>query len=368
MWPFIKKEFYHIFRDPRTLVILFGIPLAQVLLFGFAITNDITNAHIAILDHSHDVATREIARKLLSSNYFLLDSYLQSEDEIHTVFKKGKVKEVVVFEKNFAQKLNKEGKAHMQIILDATEPNTASILNAYTSGVISTYALQKMKQAANVPVSIKVQTKMLYNQRLLSVYMFVPGVITILLMLVSTMLTSISITREKELGTMEALLASPVKPLSLIAGKVIPFVILSFINLIIILLLAVLVFGMPIRGSLTLLLLESLLFIIMSLSMGILISTISKTQQQAMMISMFALLLPTILLSGFIFPVENMPDILRYLSNIMPSRWFIIIIKNIMLKGVGIAYFWKETITILLFGLFFAGLSVKKFNIRLEDN
>ncbi len=367
MWPFIKKEFYHIFRDPRTLIILFGLPLIQVLLFGFAITNDITNAHIAVLDHSHDVVTRQITRKLMSSHYFILDSYLKSEKEIHKAFKKGDVKEVIVFEKNFAQKLEKEGQAHVQIILDATEPNTANILNAYTSGVINTYALQRMKQSVAVPLSIGVQTKMLYNPQLKSVYMFVPGVITILLMLVSTMLTSISITREKELGTMEALLASPVKPISLIVGKVVPFVILSFINLITILLLSVFVFGMPIRGSISLLLLESLLFIIMSLALGILISTVSKTQQQAMMLSMFALLLPTILLSGFIFPVENMPDILRYLSNIMPSRWFIIIIKNIMLKGVGIAYFWKETLIILFTGIFFVGLSVKKFSIRLDD-
>jgi ABC-2 type transport system permease protein len=367
MWPFIKKEFYHIFRDPRTLIILFGIPLAQVLLFGFAITNDITNAHIAVLDHSHDVATRQITRKLLSSNYFLLDSYLQSEKDIHKAFQKGAVKEVIVFEKDFAQKLEKQGKAHVQIILDATEPNTANILNAYTSGIINAYALQWMKRNTSIPVAINVQTKMLYNEQLRSVFMFVPGVITILLLLISTMLTSISITREKELGTMEALLASPVKPLSLIAGKVIPFVILSFFNLITILLLSVFVFGMPIRGSISLLLLESLLFIIMSLALGILISTVSKTQQQAMMLSMFALLLPAILLSGFIFPVENMPDILRYLSTIMPSRWFIIIIKSIMIKGVGIAYFWKETLIILFSALFFIGLSVKKFNIRLED-
>jgi len=367
MWPFIKKEFYHIFRDPRTLIILFGLPLIQVLLFGFAITNDITNAHIAVLDHSHDVVTRQITRKLMSSHYFILDSYLKSRNEIHNAFKKGDVKEVIVFEKNFAQKLEKEGQAHVQIILDATEPNTANILNAYTSGVINTYALQRMKQSVAVPLSIAVQTKMLYNPQLKSVYMFVPGVITILLMLVSTMLTSISITREKELGTMEALLASPVKPISLIVGKVVPFVILSFINLIIILVLSVFVFGMPIRGSISLLLLESLLFIVMSLALGILISTVSKTQQQAMMLSMFALLLPTILLSGFIFPVENMPDILRYMSDIMPSRWFIIIIKSIMLKGVGIAYFWKETLIILFAGIFFVVLSVKKFSIRLDD-
>ena len=196
--------------------------------------------------------------------------------------------------------------------------------------------------------------------------MFVPGVITVLLMLVSTMMTSISITRERELGTMEALLVSPAKPVQIIIGKVAPYVLLSFINLIVILLMANFIFGMPIQGSIPLLLAESILFIIMSLALGILISTVSKTQQQAMLLSMFALLLPTILLSGFIFPVENMPVILQWLSTVMPSRWFIIIIKNIMLKGVGIAYFWKETLIILGMTLFFIVMSIKKFKLRLE--
>ena len=217
-----------------------------------------------------------------------------------------------------------------------------------------------------IPLAIEAETQMLFNAELKSVYMFVPGVITVILMLVSAMMTSISITREKELGTMEALLVSPLKPIQIIIGKVTPYVLLSFINLIVILLLARFVFHMPVQGSVILLLAESILFIIMALSLGILISTISKTQQQAMLLSMFALMLPIILLSGFIFPVENMPVILQYLSHIMPPKWFIIIIKNIMLKGVGIAYFWKETLIILLMTLFFIGMSVKKFKIRLE--
>lgn len=367
MWAFIKKEFLHIFRDSRTMVILFGLPLAQVLLFGFAITNDINNAHIAILDHSKDVVTREITRKILSSHYFLLNRYLKSDADIKPAFRKGEVKEVLVFERDFARKLQKEGVAKVQILLDATDPNTANILDAYTRGIINTYVLQRMKQSAAIPISIGIQNKMLYNPQLESVYMFVPGVITVLLMLVSAMMTSISITREKELGTMEALLASPVKPGHIIIGKVVPYVVLSFINLISILLLSVFVFGMPIQGSIGLLLAESLLFLTMSLALGILISTASKTQQQAMLLSMFALMLPTILLSGFIFPIENMPVILQYLSNIMPTRWFIIILKNIMLKGVGITYFWKETLIIFSMALLFVGLSIKKFSVRLEE-
>ncbi|NOX86207.1 MAG: ABC transporter permease [Chlorobi bacterium] len=366
MWAFIKKEFFHIFRDYRTMVILFGIPVVQVLLFGFAITNDINNAHIAILDHSKDVVTREITRKLLSSHYFLLDRYLKSNNDIKNAFKEGKIKEVVIFESDFAKKLKTEKVANIQLILDASEPNTANILNSYTSGIVNSYILNQMQQESGVPLSITVETKMLYNPELKSVYMFVPGVITVLLMLVSAMMTSISITREKELGTMEALLVSPLKPVQIIIGKVTPYVFLSFVNLLSILLLAVYVFNMPINGSLALLLSESLLFIIMALAMGILISTISHSQQQAMLLSMFALMLPTILLSGFIFPIENMPLVLQYLSHIMPSKWFIIIIKNIMLKGVGFNYFWKETLIIFLMTLFFIGLSVKKFKIRLE--
>jgi ABC-2 type transport system permease protein len=185
-------------------------------------------------------------------------------------------------------------------------------------------------------------------------------------MLVCAMMTSISIAREKELGTMEVLLVSPLKPFQIIVGKVIPYVILSFINAITILVLSYFVFGMPIRGSLILLLLESILFIIMALSMGILISTISKDQQVALMISLAGLMLPTILLSGFIFPIENMPVALQILSNIMPPRWFIIIVKNIMLKGVGFSFMWKETLVILGMALIFITLSVKNFKVRLE--
>ena len=366
MFAFIKKEFYHIFRDYRSMVILFGMPLVMVLLFGFAITNDITNARIAILDNSKDIITNEITQKLISSGYFILEKNINSQNDIEQAFTEGKIKEVVVFESNFAERLKTEGTAEIQLILDASEPNTAGILSSYTSGIINSYSLELINQSSFSPVKINVESRMYYNPELKSVFMFVPGIITVLLMLVSAMMTSISIAREKEMGTMEALLVSPLKPQQIIIGKVTPYVVLSFINLIVILLLAYFVFEMPIQGSLILLLAESLLFIVMSLALGILISTASSTQQQAMLLSMFALMLPTILLSGFIFPIKNMPIILQYLSHVMPSKWFIIIVKNIMLKGTGIMYFWKETLIILGMTLFFIGLSIKKFKIRLE--
>ncbi|MEJ2593893.1 MAG: ABC transporter permease [bacterium] len=364
MWAFVKKEFLHIFRDYRSMIILFGIPVVQVLLFGFAITNDIKDAKIAILDHSKDEITREITQKLTASNYFILVDELEHRDFIEKAFRKGQVKQVVVFEPGFSRKLEKEGQATVQLILDASEPNTANMLNAYTRAIIGNYMVQKQRES-KVAGLVLVEPMMLFNPEQKSVYMFVPGVIALLLMLVSAMMTSISITREKELGTMEALLVSPLKPIQIILGKVTPYVIMSLVNLLTILILGTFVFGMPIKGSVTVLLLESLLFIVMALALGILISTISKTQQQAMMLSMFALMLPTILLSGFIFPIENMPVVLQWLSLIMPPRWFIVIIKNIMLKGVGIEYFWMETLILAFMMVFFITMSVKKFKIRL---
>jgi ABC-2 type transport system permease protein len=216
------------------------------------------------------------------------------------------------------------------------------------------------------PMQIEPEVKMLYNEELKGVFMFVPGTITILLMLISAMMTSISITREKEMGTMEVLLVSPLKPMQIIIGKVFPYIFIAFSIAIIILVMGFTVFGMPVQGNLFLLMGECLLFIIMALSLGIFISTVTQTQQIAMMISMFALMLPTILLSGFIFPIENMPYPLQILSNIVPTRWFIVIIKAILLKGVGLAYIWKETLIILGMTVIFIGLSIKKFKVRLS--
>ena len=362
---FIIKEFYHIFRDVRTMVILFGMPVVQVLIFGFAITTEIKDAQIAILDHSRDHASLELTNKILSSDYFLLNENLEDEGDIERIFRAGEVKEVIIFGNDFARRMEKEQDASIHIIADASDPNTANLLVNYTSGIIQNFMKEKFGEKS-LPIEIKTEFKMLFNPELKSVFMFVPGTITILLMLISAMMTSISIAREKEIGTMEVLLVSPLKPLQILVGKVIPYVLLSFVNAITILLMAFFIFGMPVQGSMVLLLAESLLFIVMALSLGILISTMANSQQTAMMMSMFALMLPTILLSGFIYPIENMPLLLQWLSNIMPSKWFIIILKDIMLKGVGITYVWEETLIILGMTFIFIGLSVKKFKTRLE--
>lgn len=362
---FIKKEFKHIFRDVRTMLILFGMPVIQVLLFGYVITNEIKDIKIAILDNSKDAVTQEITNKIVSSGFFILEKNLISENEIEQSFKQGVIKEVVIFEKDFAENLEKEKKANVQILADASDANTANLIVNYTSGIIMNY-MQSINTNSGKIAQIKVDERMLYNETLDSVHMFVPGIMAMILMLISAMMTSISIAREKELGTMEILLVSPLRPVQIIIGKVTPYFALSFVNAVSILAIGYFVFGVPIRGDLILLLLESMLFILLALSLGILISTITKTQQIAMMMSMFALMLPTMLLSGFIFPIENMPVVLQWFCQLMPPKWFIIIIKNIMIKGVGINFIWKETLVLIFMTLFFIAMSVKKFKIRLE--
>jgi len=362
---FVKKEFYHIFRDRRSLFILFGMPIAQILLFGYAVTNEINNVNISIFDKASDEQSREIIQNIASSKYFNIEEVIYKESDIEKSFKQGKVKAVLVFEPGFSKNLIKDHKANIQVITDATEPNTATTINNYVNVILQKFQLNLNKDI-KIPYQIKPQTRMLYNAELKSVFMFVPGVMTIILMLVSAMMTSISITREKELGTMEILLVSPLKPFQVILGKVFPYIFLSVFNAIVIVVLGIFIFGMPVQGSYILLGLESVLFIVSALSLGVLISTISDTQQTAMMISLMGLLLPVILLSGFIFPIEGMPKPLQIISNIIPATWYIIILKGIMLKGIGIAYIWKETLILAGMTLFFIVLSIKKYKIRLE--
>ncbi len=362
---FVIKEFYHIFRDKRTLAILFIMPVVQMLLFGYVVTNEIKDAKIGILDHSQDVVTKKITDKLVSSGYFVVTKVLTSEDQIGACFRNASVKEVVVFEPDFAVKLQRDNKAAVHLIADASDANSANLIVSYTSAIINDYVQKENAQAA-IPMQIGIESRMLYNEELKGVYMFVPGTMTLILVLICALLTSVSIVREKELGTMEILLASPLRPLQIIIGKVMPYAVLSFVNVITILLLSNFVFGLPIQGSIVLLLLESMLFILLSLSVGIFISTSTSSQQTAMLMSMMGLMLPTIILSGFIYPVENMPLVLQWLCHVNPSTYFIIIIKNIMLKGLGFMGVWKETLVLCGMIVFFITMSVRKFKIRLE--
>ncbi|MDX2248472.1 MAG: ABC transporter permease [Bacteroidia bacterium] len=362
---FVRKEFFHIFRDRRTLLILFGMPIVQILLFGYAVTNEIREARIVILDHAKDEVTEALTRKIFASGYFIPDLTLNAEKDIEPAFQSGRIKLAIVFEAGFAEKLERNRTAAVQIIADATDPNTASTLVSYTQFILLDYQRQ-LNATETVPLTILTKSRMRYNPEQRGVFLFVPGLIAIILMLVSAMMTSISITREKEMGTMEVLLASPMRPLQIILGKVTPYVMLSLINAIVILLMGKFVFGVPVRGSVALLLAESMLYILSALALGILISTVAKSQQVALMISLMGLMLPTILLSGFMFPIENMPIILQVISNIIPAKWFVIIVKGIMLKGLGLDILWQETLILMGFTAFFMLVSTRKFKVRLE--
>jgi ABC-2 type transport system permease protein len=362
---FVKKEFQHIFRDVRTLVILFGLPVVMIVLFGYVVTTEIKDVKVGIWDRSRDPATTKAIQEIFSSGYFVPAGYLDREEQIGTLFRSGRAKVVVVFEADFEKKLQREKRAAIQLSTDGSDANSAQLSQTYLQGVLASH-FRAMNQDVSLPWEVNLRSRMFYNPELKGVYMFVPGLMALILMLISALMTSVTITREKEFGTMELLLASPLKPREIILGKVTPYILLSFINAMTIILLGFLVFNVPVVGSLWLLMGECMLYITLALSLGVLISTSARTQQMAMVMSMLGLMLPTILLSGFIFPIDNMPVLLRGLSTIMPARWFVVIVKNIMLKGTGITYIWKETLILLGMTLFFILAAVRRFNIRLE--
>lgn len=362
---FIIKEFRHILRDPRTLLILFGMPVAQVLLFGFVLTNEIKNAAIAVYDPASDAESIELTQKMASSGYFRIERTLQTVQELEPAFRQGKIKLALVFPPNFGQRLNHEGRTQVQLIGDASDPNTATTLINYASSIVQDFQRKRRGSEASLPYRVDVESRMLYNPEMKAVYAFVPGVMTLILMLISAMMTSITIAKEKEMGTMEVLLVSPLKPIQIILGKTTPYLALSFVNAIIVVLIGVFVFGMPMMGSIGLLALETTLYMFVALSLGILISTRAADQQTALFMSGLGLLMPTMLLSGFIFPRESMPYVLQLVGNIIPATWFNQIIKSIMIKGVGISYLYIQTAVLLCMAVVFLALSMRNFKDRL---
>ncbi len=361
---FVKKEFFHILRDKRTLLILFGMPLAQVLLFGYAVTNEFRGANITVFDQSKDEVSQELISRMEASGHFDMIGGIETQKDIHKAFKKGAIKLAVIIPPDFSEKFYK-GNAPIQFIADGTDPNTATMLINYATMILRQFQKGK-KDAVGMPFSINVETQMVYNPALKSVYMFVPGVMTMILLLISALMTSLTLAREKELGTMELLLVSPLHPLLIILGKVTPYILLAMIIGLFILVMGVFIFGVPVIGSILLLSLVSILFIITSLALGIFISSRTNNQQTAMLLSMVGLMMPTMLLSGFIFPIESMPWLLQGLSYIIPAKYFIIILKDIMLKGSELSFIWKEVLFLTVVAFFFLGLSLKNFKLRLE--
>ncbi len=361
---FVKKEILHIWRDKRTLFILFGMPIVQITLFGFALTNEVKNASIAILDPAKDEMSAKLTSRISASRYFEVERVIVSPSQIDEAFRTGKIKMAVILPPRFSEELLHTNTATVQFITDASDPNVATTLVNYASSIIHDYQ-QEITQS-QLPYTIHTETRMLYNPQLKGAFNFVPGVMAMILLLVCTMMTSISIVKEKETGTMEVLLASPLPPLLIIIAKAIPYLILSFVNIASILLLSVFVLELPIAGSLALLLAESILFTITALTLGLLISTITASQQVAMLISLVGMFLPTLMFSGFMFPIENMPLPLQIISNIIPAKWYYIIVKAVMIKGLNFSFIWKETLILTGMTLLLMALAVRKFKVRLD--
>ena len=358
-WAFIKIEFFHNFRDRRTMLILLGMPVLQIILFGFAITTELNHSRVAVLDPSKDAVTTRITERIDENRYFSVVKELSSASDIETVFRHDEADIVVAFTPDFDANLS-TGEAGIQLVVDATDPNTGNMMAGYVQGIVG-QALQSGTQSSPI-----VQTHLLFNPQMKSAYNFVPGVMGLILMLICAMMTSISIVREKETGTMEVLLVSPIRPIFIILAKAVPYLVLSCVNLATILLLSVYVLHVPVEGSLWTLSFLSLLLIAVALSLGLLISCVVQNQVAAMIVSGMGLMMPVMLLSGMIFPIESMPAVLQWISNIIPARWYIQAVKKVMIEGLGMAAVWHEALILSGMAALLIGLSLKKFKERLE--
>jgi len=377
----LRKEGYHILRDRRTLVVLLALPVVQVVLFGFAIRTDVNDVRLAIVDPAPDRATIELRNRFASSGVFRTVAVVSRTSELDPLFETGAAQQAVVFEPGFANDLGSGEPAHILIISDTTEPNTGNLVQAYALAVIDGYQRELPRRSARVlrgaeagsallgvkaGVAIVPDVRMRFNPTRESSNLFVPGLMAFVLTIISSLMTAISLTREKETGTMEALLVSPLRPWEIIVGKVAPYLVIGFISVIAVLVEARLVFRVPLRGSVALLLLEGGLYILVSLSLGILISARTSSQRVAMMGALLGTMLPNVLLSGFIFPIESMPAALRIVSYAVPGRWFVLIARGIMLKGVGLEYLWLETLILAAMAAVLLAASTRSFKERLE--
>lgn len=360
----VRKEVYHILRDRRTLVVLLLMPLIQVLLFGFAIRTDVQDIRLALVDPTPNAETYRLRAKLEASDRFHVDHLLHSTNDLKALFQDGTVDQALVVETDFASALRTTSGAQALLLTDAINPNIGRIKQDYARSVLRGYERSLNESAGGLP--FRVETRIRYNPTLESAYFFVPGLLAFVLTIVSALMTSISIAREKETGTMETMLVSPLRQWEVITGKVTPYVVVAFVNAMTVLGVAYWVFDVPLRGSLGLLLGESLLFVVVSLALGVFISTRTDSQRTAMMGTLVGLMLPTTLLSGMIFPISSMPTWLQPFTHLVPAKWFVRVIRSILLKGTGLEFLWTDTLILAGMAVVFLGASAFSFNVRLE--
>ena len=348
---FIIKETKHILRDRRTMLILFGLPVVLMLLFGFAITNDVKDVRTVIVTSQMDHQTRQAVDRLAASEYFIITATVSSPGEAELLLRHQRADLAVVFGKDFASK-----KSGVQLMVDTSDPNMAQQWTAYAQSILST------PNTPNTP-----NIKLLYNPRMKSAYNFVPAIMGMLLLLICAMMTSVSIVREKERGTMEVLLVSPVRPLMIIIAKAVPYLLQAFLILVIILVMSATVLEVPLAGSVGWIIVVSLIYILLALSLGLLISSVAQTQFVALLVSAMVLLLPTVMLSGMLFPIESMPQVLQWISAVMPPRYYIQVMRKLMIMGVGIREVLPEVCILCGMTLLLLLVALKKFNKRLDS-
>ena len=362
---FVNKEFLHIIRDNRTLLIIIGMPIVEILLFGFAINMEVQNITVAFYDPSPDAFTTGITERIKQNSYFNNQGNMQSMYEMEDAMQKGDLDLAVVFQQNFQEDLVQIGNATVQLLANSSDPNRGSISATYATAIIAGYQQEHM-DLMQIPFQIQTENRMIYNPQMKSSYMFVPGIMGLVLMIICTIMTSVSIVREKERGTMEVLFASPLKLGTMIFAKTVPYMAISFIDFIIILLLSYFVLGVPINGSLLLLFLIAIIYISLTLTYGLTVSTIVDKQVNAVIFSALTAMVPVLMLSGMIFPVDNMPAVLKALSAIVPARWFIDSVRKVMIQGQGFFMVWKQVFILIGMTLVLLVATIAKTKKRLE--
>ncbi len=360
----LKKEFIHIVRDPRSLVIVFLLPLMMVLLYGYAITFDIREIGLGLLDQDRTPASREMTERLLGSGYFKLGGRLESRDEIEPALMHRRFRAVLIIPKGYGVSLATQLRTPVQVIVDGSNANSATVAINYLKSFFTTYSLELNALVVQPPIEL--EPRVWYNPDLKSAHFIVPGLVAVVMMLICALLTSVTVARERETGTMEQILVSPIRSIEIIVGKTLPYILLALVDAIFVVVFSWQWFGVPFRGNALWLLAYAMIYVYASLSMGIFISARVRSQQVALMAAQVATLLPSILLSGFVFPLIAMPTILQAISFIVPAKYFLIIIRGIMLKGVDGLMLWKPALFLVSFGTLLILVSVKRFKTNLE--
>ncbi len=369
----VIKEFQQFKRDPKMFGIVLVAPVIQLIFLGYAATFDLKQVDVALFNMDKSSLSRQLSEDVISSGYFNIAYDINDYNIASKLIDEGKVTFVIVIPSGFEKKIERNESAPLQLLIDASDGNKASITFGYMQGIVGQFSQKIMLEKFNhtgikqLPAGkLEPEVRVWYNPTMHTRNFMVPGIVALILMIITTTLTSLAIVKERESGTLEQLIVTPIKPYQLILGKIIPFLILAFVGLLLVLTAMYLLFGIGVRGNLPFLLFASFLVTLLGLGLGLFVSTISKTQQQAMMASVFVILMPMIYLSGFAFPIDNMPEIIQYITYLIPLRYFITILRGVVLKGIGFTELWFDTSMLLLMSIAVLVLSAMRFRKRLE--